>query len=322
MTHDRGRLILESGEEVAAVMPVIISASRSTDIPAWYADWFIKRLEKGYLRWINPYNPNRPYYVSFEKTRAIVFWTKNPTPLLKHLDKLNNLGICYYLLYTLNDYEKEQFEPGIPSLDERIQTFIRVSEMIGRDRVIWRFDPVLRTDTLDIPELVERVRRIGCQIAPYTNKLVFSFVDMGYSKVKRQGEQYHFFGLSPDEKEQFIAGIQRCNEQWNLVISTCADEAEYGPEICHNSCIDGSLLRTIGSDDKGLMDFLSKNQGKDKGQRPACRCILSKDIGRYDTCMSGCVYCYATVHERAVMHYEKYQGNPDQEIIGAETMRV
>lgn len=172
MTHDRGIIRLESGEEVTAVMPVIISASRSTDIPGWYADWFIKRLKKGYVRWVNPYNPNRLYYVSFEKTRAIIFWTKNPTPLIHHLDRLDSRGLCYYFLYTLNDYEQEQFEPGIPSLEERLKVFIRLSESIGRDRVIWRFDPVLRTDTLDIPELVERVRKIGEQIAPYTKKLV------------------------------------------------------------------------------------------------------------------------------------------------------
>lgn len=316
MTHDRGMIKLESGEEVTAVMPVIISASRATDIPAWYADWFIKRLEEGYIRWINPYNPSRPYYVSFEKTRAIVFWTKNPTPLFKHLDNLDFRGLCYYFLYTLNDYEKEQFEPGIPSLEERIKTFIRLSEKIGRDRIIWRYDPVLRTDTLDIPELIERVRRIGYQIAPYTNKLVFSFIDMGYSKVKRQGEQYRFFGLSPDEKDQFISGIRQCNEQWNLIISSCADEAEYGPEIHHNSCIDGSLLLKICSGDKELHEYLTMNPGKDKGQRSACRCILSKDIGRYDTCMSGCVYCYATVHERALVHYAKYQALPNQDVIG------
>lgn len=130
----------EAGETVRAQAPVIISASRATDIPAFYADWFFDRLEKGYSVWTNPFNGVKSY-ISYARTRLIVFWSKNPRPLLPHLGKLREKGIRCYLHYTLNDYEAEGLERGVPPLDERIETFLRFSELLGKELVIWRFDP-------------------------------------------------------------------------------------------------------------------------------------------------------------------------------------
>jgi hypothetical protein len=160
------------------IAPIIISASRATDIPAFYPDWFMRRLRRGYVKRINRFNG--PFkYVSFEKTRVIVFWTKNPEPLIKYLPELDNTGINYYFTFTLNDYEEERLEPNVPDLKKRIDTFRRVSETIGKERVVWRFDPLILTKRLTVESLLEKIQGIGKQIHPYTEKLVISFIDIG-----------------------------------------------------------------------------------------------------------------------------------------------
>jgi hypothetical protein len=313
----KGSVITDEGDEVSAVCPVIISASRSTDIPAYYAEWFVHRLSKGYIRWVNSFNPNLLYYVSFEKTRAIVFWSKNPKPLFPYLDTLDSVVSTYYFQYTLNDYENEGFEPSVPSLDDRIATFIALAQRLGKNRVIWRFDPVLLSPSLDMKTLLTRIAYIGDRISPYTEKLVFSFVDTSYAKVKRQSDNYFFRTPTSEEKEEFIKGLIYLNQRWHLVLASCADGTSYGTEIEHNSCIDAVLLRRICRDDEVLLRYLDK-AGKDPGQRPACRCIRSKDIGQYDTCLHGCVYCYATRHEKAKMNALKHTAQPWNDTITGE----
>ena len=135
----------DAGERVAARTPVIVSASRATDIPACYADWFFERLRRGYVARINPFDGRRSY-ISFARTRAVVFWSKNPRPLLPRLAELRERGIHCYVQYTLNDYEDEGLEPHLPPLEERIDTFRRLAEHLGRGLVVWRFDPLLLTD--------------------------------------------------------------------------------------------------------------------------------------------------------------------------------
>ena len=136
---DKINIITDIGDNVEATAPIIISASRSTDIPAFYAKWFFNRLAKGYCVWYNPFN-KKPMYISFKNVKAIVFWTKNPKPILPYLKELDERGIHYYFQVTLNDYVKEGFEPNVPSVEQRVETFKQLSEMIGKEKVIWRFD--------------------------------------------------------------------------------------------------------------------------------------------------------------------------------------
>ncbi|GAI74479.1 unnamed protein product, partial [marine sediment metagenome] len=162
----------------------IISASRSTDIPAFYMDWFINRFKIGYIKWINPFN-HTSQYVSFKETRLIVFWSKNPKSLIKHINYLNETVNNYYIQFTLNDYDKENLEPNVPSINDRIETFIKLSEMIGKEKVIWRFDPLILTNKIGIDELLKKVEKLGNQLKNYTNKLVISFADIkSYKKVQ------------------------------------------------------------------------------------------------------------------------------------------
>jgi DNA repair photolyase len=311
---------------VEAIAPVIISASRATDIPAFYADWFIDRFRKGYMKWVNPFN-QKEQYISFNKTRVFVFWSKNPKKIIQYLPELDAKNVNYYFLYTLNDYEKENLEPNIPSLENRIKTFIELSEKIGKDKVIWRFDPLLLSDTITIEKLIQKIKNVGDQINKFTQKLVISFVDIrNYKKVQQNLNNSGFSDyreFSEEEKQIFAQKLADLNQNWNLNLYTCAEEIDltkFGIE--KNSCIDYFLLVNLFSYDKELKKFLQpppqtqlssfdpkKNAKilKDTGQRSECGCIYSKDIGQYNTCMHLCSYCYAN-HSPSIVrkNYEKY----------------
>ncbi len=143
--------IVTSEGSVDAAAPLIISASRATDIPAFHADWFMKRLEAGYCVWCNPFS-GQLSPISLKNTKAVVFWSKNPAPMLPRLDELDRYGFCYYFQFTLNDYDKEEFEPNVPPLENRLDTFRRFSEKLGPARMVWRFDPIILSRTISCNE--------------------------------------------------------------------------------------------------------------------------------------------------------------------------
>lgn len=307
----------ENGKQ-NAVAPIIISASRSTDIPAFYSDWFMERLNAGYSKWINPFN-NKPQYISFSKTRLIVFWTKNPKPMMNHLSKLEQRGINYYFTYTLNDYDQERLEPGLPSLEERVPAFADLSDRLGKERVVWRFDPLILSAELTPERLLERIEHVGNQIHQYTTKLVISFADiLVYKKVKRNlnTARFNFKNFDDRSISEIANGLREVNKKWNLDIASCAETVELSQfGINHNKCIDDGLMKRVFSHDKTLMDFLGfrgeplslfetvdtrTDPLKDKGQRKSCGCIVSKDIGQYNTCHHLCAYCYANYSQKVV----------------------
>jgi len=336
MNWDKVEIITDQGETLSAQAPVIVSASRSTDIPTFYADWFIERWKTGYVKWKNPFN-GAPLYVSFKNTRVVVFWTKNPSPILKHLDFLDQNVKNFYFQFSLNDYEKEGFEGKVPPLQSRINTFKKLSNKIGKDKVIWRFDPLLLTRDLDVKELLTRLERIGNEICQYTSKLVFSFADIStYRKVESnlKKENIDYIEFSLDSMNQFADGLAKLNRQWGLELATCAEKFDLNSfGITHNKCIDDDLMIKLFQHDDKLMEFLGVKfiestlfdpKGgliktkilKDKGQRIACGCMISKDIGEYNTCPHECVYCYAnTTKELAFNNYKTHTANPNAETI-------
>ena len=340
----------DSGEKVEATAPVIISASRSTDIPAFYAKWFFNRLAKGYCVWYNPFN-QQPMYISFDRCRAIVFWTKNPKPILPYLHELDERGIHYYFQVTLNDYVKERFEPNVASVESRIETFRKLSNMIGKERVIWRFDPLIVTKDIAPRELLTRIWHIGNKLKGYTNKLVFSFVDVkAYRKVqnnlvKETGfftkEDVESAELNEIQRKEVIEGLVKIREAWkaegwNLTIATCAEEVDlekYGIE--HNRCTDRELMKRIFSEDEDFVYYLhtlkwperdmfgqlpplpvKKKNIKDTGQRKVCGCMVSKDIGMYNTCRHFCVYCYANTSKVCVLKNAGKHNDNSESIVG------
>lgn len=336
MKWKKEKIKLENNEEVMAQAPIIVSASRSTDIPTFYADWFIKRWKKGYLKWVNPFN-GKPLYVTFRNTRVVVFWTKNPKPMFKYLDFMDRNIPYYYFQFTLNDYDKEKFEAKVPSVKSRIETFKELSNRLGKKRVIWRFDPLILTDEIDVEELLKRVKNIGDELKNYTTKLVFSFVDISiYRKVENnlKKDNVNYIEWTSSLMEEFADGLSKFNKEWNLQLGTCSEKInleKYG--IVHNKCIDDDLMIDLWSDDKVLMDFLGiqidegdlfnpqkriiKTKSlKDKGQREDCGCVVSKDIGQYNTCPHECNYCYAnTSKEVAKKNYQLHLQNPNSETI-------
>ena len=300
--------------------PVIMSASRSTDIPAFYADWFLERLKAGYSVWVNPFNQER-YRVLFNDTRMIVFWSKNPKPMLERLDEVESLGFKqYYFQFTLNDYVTEGLEPNVPPVAERIDTFRHLARRIGKERVIWRFDPLLLSNYLTVDVLLEKIASIGHELQGATEKLVFSFADIqAYRKVGKNLSGTNCREFSSEEKIEFAKGLRDVNLSLGLEMATCAEDidlSEYG--IKHNKCVDDDLMVRLFHDDAKLMDFIGaeydmidgwtiKKSRKDKGQRKACGCIVSKDIGMYNTCPHLCRYCYANSSDNVVRrNYQKY----------------
>ena len=307
--------------EVPGIAPLVISASRATDIPAFHTQWFMNKLRSGYCAWVNPFNRNQKTFISFSKCKAIVFWSKNPKPLIPYLDEISEKGIKYYFQYTVNDYSKEKLEPNVASLESKIETFIKLSEKIGNDKVIWRYDPIILTDSLSVEDIINRIDCIGKIISPYTKKLVFSFVDiLNYSRVINNLKRLSINAREPtsDERIYIAKEISNISLEWKnkIEISTCAeldDLSKFG--ISHNKCIDDVLICKICKGDEeiireygkspeqfSLMDaFKPKTESiKDKGQREQCLCAPSKDIGSYNTCLHLCAYCYANHSQPAV----------------------
>lgn len=341
----------ENGETVDAQAPIIVSASRSTDIPAFYADWFFHRLKVGYSAWTNPFNGVKSY-VAYRHTRFIVFWSKNPHPLLNHLDYLEERNIGCYIQYTLNDYEKEKLEQGVPALQQRIDTFKQLVDKLGKGRVVWRFDPLILTDDISIDSLLAKIERSGDQLQGYTEKLVFSYADiLSYRKVKANLEKNHipYHEWTEPQMLEFAKRLAELNKKWGYTLATCGEKVDL-QQFCieHNHCVDDTLIIRFAYEDKALMDFLkvktfpmpvpdlfgeseplpedaillpnntyaTHGDNREKGQRQFCGCIVSKDIGEYNTCPHLCEYCYAnSSKEIAVRNWKEHKKNQFGETI-------
>lgn len=351
-TWAKQKLPRENEELVDMQVPILVSASRSTDIPAFYADWFFYRLAKaGYSAWTNPFNGVKSY-VSYKDTRFIVFWSKNPKPLLRYLPILKQREIGCYIQYSLNDYEEEGLEKNVPPLKQRIETFKQLTNALGKGHVIWRFDPLVLTDNINIGKLLDKVENIGNQLQGYTEKLVFSFADiLSYRKVQAnlQKANINYTDWQEDQMREFARRLSVLNQKWGYELATCGEKidlTEFG--VKKNHCVDDELIIKLAYDDKKLMDYLKvkfypmpqkslfgdseplpdsaiilpngmyalHGDNKDKGQRAFCGCIKSKDIGEYNTCVHGCEYCYANASKQAAaMNYKYHKENPWSETI-------
>ena len=269
----------------------VISASRRTDIPAFYSDWFLNRIKEGYVDVINPFNTKQANRLSLSKkdVDCIVFWTKNPQPLLEKIDKLD--GYRYYFQFTVNGYGKEA-EPGVPDLDMIAETFINLSDKIGKEKVIWRYDPIIITPEFTVNWHCKHFSEIAEMLHNYTEKCVFSFADM-YARTKRNCKDLSLRDITAEEIETIASSFSDTCHRYNLEISTCCEAADlqkYG--ITHNRCIDDVLIKRL---------FGVSVDSKKDAQREHCGCVKCTDIGAYNTCLHRCKYCYATFnHDRVV----------------------
>ncbi len=284
---------------------MLLSVSRRTDIPAFYSDWFFDCLEQGYVLVPNPINPSKVAKIPLEKLEitsvstnligdktvetkgnieGIVFWSKNPKPMLEKIDKLN--GFTYYFLYTLNAYP-EHIEGGLPSLEDRINTFKNLSKHCP---VIWRYDPILLTDGIDVNWHLEKFKYLCKSLKGHTKHCKISFVIESYLGCSKTVH-------APSEKEKHILleSFSKIAKDNGIQIETCADGGDWSKyDILPSKCIDGVIFEELLTEkhkDLGLK-VVRKNNKLD-GQRKNCGCMPAVDIGRYDTCKHKCNYCYA-----------------------------
>jgi len=284
---------------------MIISASRRTDVPAFYSNWFMKRIEAGHCDVPNPFNPRQVTEVSLkpEDVDVIVFWTRNASPLMPHIDELDRKGHRYTFLYTMMDNPRPM-DPRCPSMKEALGTFKALSDRIGPERVTWRYDPIVFSNATN-PEFHKRTyETIAKQLQGYTNRSIISLVTV-YRKARQRLTALRQAGIDLMECEgeafvdlmMFMASTAREN---NMTLLSCAQEGDlalYG--IQPGKCIDDGLIREVFG--------LEVSHTKDPSQRKACGCVKSKDIGMYDTCLYGCAYCYATTSfERAKENYRRH----------------
>ena len=279
---------------------MIISASRRTDIPAFYADWFMNRVRDGYFYRVNPFNSRQVTGFSLKPKDldAVCFWTKNPRPLLKHLDELDGRGLNYYFQFTLNPYDRT-FESSVPPLGERIATFSELAGRIGPERVVWRYDPVILSSVTPVAWHLEQAGRMAGLLKGATRRLAFSFCDFygkGQGRLYRalQGTGIKLEEITAPENrealEEIAWGFREISDSHNLEIFTCSEEVDLSTfGIEHGACIDGELIRKLFDVDPSAR--------KDRNQRTACNCIESVDMGSYNSCSFKCAYCYANFNE-------------------------
>ncbi|MCX8122898.1 MAG: DUF1848 domain-containing protein [Spirochaetes bacterium] len=271
---------------------MIISASRRTDIPAFYSQWFINCLQKGTCTVKNPFNPAQSKEVLLlpEDVDIIVFWTRFPAPLLNHLDELDRMNYEYMFLYTITGYPR-WLEPNAPKLTDTIHIFTTLSRRIGTHKMVWRYDPIIFSKDLDFDFHLHNFENIAKQLSGFTQRAIISIMEP-YKKVQRRFALHKEYAIlfnpfdifNNDDLYTFFSSLGAIAAKYDMHIQTCcSDISRFG--IPNGACIDAQLIQQIIKTDKMF--------AKDLHQRPHCLCAKSIDIGTYNTCKFGCVYCYA-----------------------------
>lgn len=278
---------------------MILSVSRRTDIPNYYSEWFFNRLKDGFLYVRNPMNFHQisEIKISPDVVDCIVFWTKNPLPMMERLDELEAYN--YYFQFTLTGYGND-VERNLPNKKTSvIPIFQELSNRIGKEKVVWRYDPIFFSNRYNAKYHLKAFRSIAEALSGYTEKCVISFLDI-YPKNKKNMDNLLSYDLSDSELREFAKELSNIAKENHIKIGSCAEKIdldEYG--IIHNSCIDKELIEKI------IGCKLKIN--KDKNQRIECGCVESVEVGTYNTCKNGCVYCYANYSAKSVeSNFQKY----------------
>ncbi|UQZ90595.1 hypothetical protein C4J81_15830 [Deltaproteobacteria bacterium Smac51] len=264
---------------------MIISASRRTDIPAFYSEWFLRRLAEGQFLVPHPRTPNRlgQVKVSPDNLDCIMFWTKNAGPMLDRLKDIDHMGYRYYFSFTVTAYGQE-VEKNLPPKGEIVDTFRKLADLLGPERVDWRFDPIM-VDSLHSSDWhLEMFGRLCRKFSGYTNRCLMNFV-----------KSYRHLGSKVREMDdaavqELALGLVKVAAEHGLPISNCTERLNLEAEgLNFSACIDRQKIENlIGGPIKAK---------KDPGQPSICRCLESVDIGVYDSCVHGCLYCYAVTNQ-------------------------
>lgn len=274
---------------------MIVSVSRRTDIPALYSDWFLNRLKAGFALVRNPMNPHQVSRVALDEKSAdaFVFWSKNPQPMLARLDEIGERP--YYFQFTLTPYDKD-VEGALPDKRTLMDTFARLSDQIGPERVIWRYDPILITPRYNADFHQRAFEKMAKRLHPYTRRVTVSFIDP-YRHIQRAANELGIAFLDETAQCALLKPIAQCAQSLGLSVDTCCEAGNFeNLGVTHAHCIDVQLLSRIAG--------LPAAAQRDPNQRLHCGCAASVDIGAYDTCTNGCRYCYATHGAKAVGRYD------------------
>ena len=275
---------------------MILSVSRRTDIPAFYWEWFLNRVQAGFVDVRNPMNIHKVSRIDIrpEVVDCIVFWTKNAGNIIPHLDQLKDYK--YYFQYTINPYNK-LIEENVPLKKYVVENFRLLSEIIGPNRVIWRYDPILLTDMIDVDYHLRYFEELAKRLKGHTNRCVISFVDLYKKTVSNTRE---LMMKEPTDMEMhFLAhNLSSIAKDYGMEIVSCSESIDLDFDgVSHGCCIDRNLIEEIVG--------YKIDVKKDKNQRKECGCVESVDLGAYNTCLHACKYCYANFNNMKVQTLSK-----------------
>lgn len=324
-------------------MKKVISVSRRTDVPAFYGEWFMNRVRTGEAGWVNPYG-GRKCAVSLKPADAglFVFWSKNFAPFMRHLDELDRMGFRFYFHFTITGHP-EQFESRVPPWREAAETAQQLADRYSPDHVIWRFDPVIFSSATP-PSHVESVfSHIAPAVSGAVKRCYISYVDY-YGKVQknfesmaaRTGVVFHAdteleekikerspragdtfsFDLTMEKRIEFAARLADIAKPHGITLYSCCENYlhEGAPGIQQGHCVDAGLIAKLT---RGEVTGLVR-----RPTRSGCGCFESCDIGAYDTCPHGCIYCYANVNKKtAAQKHEATMRNPHSFALGRNAPR-
>ncbi len=262
---------------------MIINVSARTDIPAFYSDWFFKRLEEGYVNYRNPYYGDQIHKVSLlkEDVTCFIFCSKNPKPFIKYIDRLNEYNYLFH--YSLTSYSTD-IEKNVPKGMDRVNTFIELSDKIGKEKLVWRYDPIIITDKYTVEYHCIMFEKLAALLHKHTNRVIISFVDLYKKVAKNMSDINHL--ITVDEMKTIGAVFSKISKKYNLIISTCAEEIDFTKYGFSNiTCISHNDISSITGNFVYPVEY--------SNQRKNCKCVKSIDIGQYNTCMHFCKYCYA-----------------------------
>lgn len=268
---------------------MIINTGQRTDIPAFYSEWFANRLRAGFVLVRNPYEPMSVarYRLSPDVVDLIGFCTKNPAPMFKHMDLLRPFGQYWYV--TITPYGRD-IEPNVPGKNTVLESFRRLSDMVGVHRIGWRYDPIFLSADWPVERHIKAFEYMARALEGYTHTAVISFIDL-YEKTKR-----NFPGVGAVSREDRLAlgkAIIDIGERYGMTIRPCAEGEELAPYGA-----DCSGCMTIAMYEQALQ--MKLKPPKTQSARKACACYLGGDIGAYNTCGHLCRYCYANYDAETV----------------------
>jgi len=288
---------------------VILNTGNRTDIPAFYKEWFYQRIKEGYVLVRNPYQPNQVsrYTINPDIIDVICFCTKNPAPMIPELDAIQKYKQLWYV--TITPYEKE-IEPFVPKKQIVMDSFCHLAERVGRNSTIWRYDPIFLSEKYTLEYHIDIFEKMSEKLSGYTNKCVISFIDL-YEKTKRN------FGnvkeVTRPEQVKLAVELKRIADKYKLKLYACAEKewlGDYGIDI--SGCMTKEVMEA------SLDIQLDIPKSKQRMSRESCSCLLGNDIGAYNTCMHGCLYCYANYDRSSVLQNQKLHDPKSPFLIGTQ----